>query len=173
MGRVVGGILLLFLGMSVAAGDKGGDKPATPAEQYQALAMEFQEAVNGFYLKATTDEERVEPQARIAKLSPRFLELAEKNPKDPVGVFACGDDVQHLVALAGHHALAPLARLAHGRPVAGCPAGQHAVGELLLLHVVRERRRDLLVGPARDGLDELPRHRRVVRIGRHFLTLRS
>src|SRR5262249_53765400 len=47
-----------------AAGDKGGDKPATPVEQYQALAKEFQEAVNAFYLKATADEERVEPQAR-------------------------------------------------------------------------------------------------------------
>jgi len=88
MGRMVGGILLLLLGMSVAAGDKGGDKPATPAEQYQALAKEFQEAVNAFYLKATVDEERVEPRARIVKLSPRLLELAEKNPKDPIALDA-------------------------------------------------------------------------------------
>ena len=52
MGRMVGGILVLLLGMPASAQDKGGDKLATPAEQYQALAKEFQEAVNAFYLKA-------------------------------------------------------------------------------------------------------------------------
>jgi hypothetical protein len=85
---MVVGILLFLLGVSAAAGGEGRDRPATPAEQYQALAKEFQEAVNAFYLKATADEERVEPQARIVKFSPRLLELAEKNPKDPVALDA-------------------------------------------------------------------------------------
>ena len=88
MQRIVEGILILLLGMAVSAGAKGHDKPPTPPEQYQALAKEFQEAANAFYLKATTDEDRVEPQARIVKLSPRFLELAEKYPKDPIALDA-------------------------------------------------------------------------------------
>jgi len=88
MDRMVGGILVLLLGLSVAAAEQGPDKPATPAEQYQALAKQFQEAANTYYLKATTDEDRIEPLARIVKLSPRCLELAEKNPKDPIALDA-------------------------------------------------------------------------------------
>ena len=81
-------ILSLLIVLSAAAGGECQDKPATPAEQYQALAKEFQEAANAFYLKATTDEERIEPQARVVKLSPRCLELAEKYPKDPIALDA-------------------------------------------------------------------------------------
>jgi hypothetical protein len=85
MGRKVGGILVLVLGLSVAAGQ---DRPATPSEQYEALAREFREAANAYYVKATTDEDRIEPLARIVKLSPRCLELAEKHPKDPAALDA-------------------------------------------------------------------------------------
>jgi len=88
MQRTIAGILILLLGAAVSAGDEGQDKPPTPAEQYEALAKEFQEAANAFYLKATTNEERVEPQTRIVKLSPRFLELAETYPKDPIALDA-------------------------------------------------------------------------------------
>ena len=38
MGRMVSGILVLVLGLSVTVGEEGRDKPATPAEQYEALA---------------------------------------------------------------------------------------------------------------------------------------
>ncbi len=88
MQRIVQGIVILLLGASVGAGDERRDKAATPAEQYAALAKEFQEAGNAFYLKATNDEERIEPMARVAQLSPRCLELAENHPKDPVALDA-------------------------------------------------------------------------------------
>jgi len=89
MSRMIGGTLILLFGLSVAAaGDERGDKAATPAEQYEALAKEFHEASQAFYLKATTDADRIEPVARVDKLSPRLLELAEKNPKDPIALDA-------------------------------------------------------------------------------------
>lgn len=72
MQRISAGILILLLGASAAAGGEGQGKPPTPSEQYEALAKEFQVAANAFYLTATKEEERVEPQARIVKLSPRF-----------------------------------------------------------------------------------------------------
>src|SRR5262249_50253582 len=88
MERTVQGIVTLLLATSLAAGDAGQNKVGTPAEQYTALPKEFQEAASAFYLKATTDEDRVEPMARIIKLSPRCLELAKNNPKDPVALDA-------------------------------------------------------------------------------------
>jgi len=56
-----------MLFMSVALAEvEGQDKPATPAEKYQALLKERQDA----------------------KLPLKFLELAEENPKDPVALEA-------------------------------------------------------------------------------------
>jgi hypothetical protein len=82
-------MLVLVLGLSVAAaGDQPSEKPPTPAEQFKALASDFHEAAHAFYVKATTDEDRSEPLARMVKLSPRCLELAENNPKDPVALDA-------------------------------------------------------------------------------------
>src|SRR6266851_5251200 len=84
----IGGILVLVLGLSVAAArDEGKDKSASPAEQYKALVKEFYEAAN-VHFKATTDEERNKAVARVDKLSPRLLELAEKNPDDPIAIDA-------------------------------------------------------------------------------------
>src|SRR5262245_44942166 len=88
MNRIVGGILVLVLGPLGAAAKTGQDKPATPAEQYQKLAKEFSDAGNVNYLTATTDTERNEALARLEKLPPRFLELAENNPQDPVALDA-------------------------------------------------------------------------------------
>jgi hypothetical protein len=89
MDRMAGGILILVLTLSVAAAqDKGGDKSDTPAEQYQALLKEFNEAARVAYLEAKSDDERNEAIARIDKLSPRFLELAATNPKDPIALDA-------------------------------------------------------------------------------------
>jgi hypothetical protein len=88
MNRIVGGILVLVLGLSEAAAEAGQDKPATPAERYQALAKEFNDAAHAYYLKATAGEEQSEALARLEKLPPRFLELAEKNPQDPVALDA-------------------------------------------------------------------------------------
>ena len=87
MHRNVGGILILVLGLSVAAEDRGRDKPATPTEQYQALLKEFYEATR-IHFTATTDEERNKAVTRVDKLTPRFWELAEKNPNDPIALDA-------------------------------------------------------------------------------------
>jgi hypothetical protein len=70
------------------------DKPSA-ADQYRALVKEHTTAVQEYNnalreaktpeeRKKVTDEKRPQPQ----KLAGRFLELAEKNPKDPVAVDA-------------------------------------------------------------------------------------
>ena len=84
MSRLLTVILVLLLGPSVAAGQ---DKPATPAEQYQALAKDFN--ADGFALRqATTDEERLKIAERVNERTLKLLALAEKNPKDPVALDA-------------------------------------------------------------------------------------
>ena len=96
MGRMVSGILVLVLGLSVMAGEEGRDKPATPAEQYEALDREFREAAHEYFVEATTDADRGEPLARIIKLSPRCLELAERYSKNPIAL----DALVHVVVLS-------------------------------------------------------------------------
>jgi hypothetical protein len=90
MDRVAGGILVLLLGLSVVlAADEGRDKPATPAEQYQALRKEYQTAGSE---GGGSDEDRKKIIARVEKLrdslARRFLELAETYRTDPIGVDA-------------------------------------------------------------------------------------
>ncbi len=92
MDRMVGGILVLVLGLSLAAGQEAQDKPATPAEQYKALVKEYHDA-RADIAKAKTDEERKKAIERRDRIPPRFLELAEKNPKDPIVVDALFDMV--------------------------------------------------------------------------------
>ncbi|MBI3408898.1 MAG: redoxin domain-containing protein [Planctomycetes bacterium] len=88
MKRMARGILFLLLGVSATDG-KGQEQPATPAEQYKALLKQFQIASSG---GALTDEERMKFVGRVYKLryefALKFLELAEKNPKDSVAVDA-------------------------------------------------------------------------------------
>src|SRR5262249_3822338 len=43
---------VLLAAASLVAQDEGQDKPATPAEQYKALAKEFHEAANRFYSRS-------------------------------------------------------------------------------------------------------------------------
>jgi hypothetical protein len=96
MSRIVGGVLLLLLALpALGADDKPKDKPLTPEEQYQALLKEQADAMDAFreaYQKAQTEEEKnkvfEEKYPQPAKLAPKFLELAEKNPTDPVAVDA-------------------------------------------------------------------------------------
>jgi hypothetical protein len=84
---LVAGVLIA---LSVSAGATGQDRPATPAEQYQALRQQYDRASsNGVPL---TDAERLKfvgrsYQHRFA-LAVKFLELAEKYPKDPIALDA-------------------------------------------------------------------------------------
>src|SRR5437879_6578593 len=102
MSRIVGGILVLVLGLSLAPAEANDqDKPATPAEQYNALLKEYQTAASG---GAGSDEARKKVIARVDKLRDnlalRFLELAQKNPTDPIAV----DALIQAVWMVNHHA---------------------------------------------------------------------
>jgi hypothetical protein len=90
----VGLAALLLLGPALLARDDPKDKPQTPAEQYKALVQEYNQAQQEFMkeYRAAKPEERQQlikdkmPQPQ--KYAGRFLELAEKNAKDPVAVDA-------------------------------------------------------------------------------------
>jgi hypothetical protein len=94
MRRIPGGALVLVLAWPALRAEDKKDKPATPGAQYQALLKEYQDAQKEFwkaYEQAKTDKERQkldERYPRPEKLAPRFLELAEKNPKAPAAVDA-------------------------------------------------------------------------------------
>jgi thiol-disulfide isomerase/thioredoxin len=74
----------------VAAGGSGQDKPPTPAEQYQALRKEYDRMPSGGVPK--TDPELLNFVGSIYKhhfaVAPKFLELAEKYPNDPIALDA-------------------------------------------------------------------------------------
>ena len=74
MGRIVEGISVLVLGLSLAAGQEAQDKPATPAEQYKALLKEYQAASQDIFSRAKTDEERNKMLGSVDKFPLRFLE---------------------------------------------------------------------------------------------------
>jgi AhpC/TSA family len=92
MSRIVRGLLFLVLAVpALAAARQPKEKPAAPAEQYQALVKVYQDAMQTYSEalgKAKTYEERLkvfdEVYPKPEKLAPRFLELAEKYPQDPV-----------------------------------------------------------------------------------------
>src|SRR6516165_2198650 len=79
MGRMVEGILVLVLSLSMAASQ---DKSVAPAERYRALLKEFGEAAQANW-RATNDEEHKQAAARVEPLPLQLLELAEKNPREP------------------------------------------------------------------------------------------
>ncbi len=92
----IGLLTLLLVPAARALDDKDKpDKKASPAEQLRTLEQEFrkaQEPILERARKAKTVEERAalleEMMQLPAKLAPRFVELAEKNPKDPAAVDA-------------------------------------------------------------------------------------
>jgi hypothetical protein len=88
------GILLTATGLS--ARDEPKEKPPpTPADQVKALEAEYKEAMDA-YVKAMnaakTPEERQQAardkSPQTVKFAKRFLEIAEKNPRDPAAVDA-------------------------------------------------------------------------------------
>jgi hypothetical protein len=72
------------------AAPEGQGKPATPAEQYQALRKEYDQASSSGV--PLTDAERLTFVGRVYKrrnaLALKFLELANKHPTDPVALDA-------------------------------------------------------------------------------------
>jgi hypothetical protein len=91
MQRITEAILVLMLNLSVAAAEVNGpDKPATPAEQYNALRKEYDRASSSGV--PLTDAERLKFIGRVYKhrnaLALKFLKLAEKHPNDPIALDA-------------------------------------------------------------------------------------
>src|SRR5262245_39031697 len=79
------GVLVLLLGLQTTElSQQPQDKSATPAEQFKVLVDQFSYAARVSYLDGKTDEERNRAIERIVELSPRFLELAENYPTDPI-----------------------------------------------------------------------------------------
>jgi hypothetical protein len=74
-------------GLSPPAAIDGGEKPLTAAEQYKEFLKQFNEAARGLYL-ATNDEERKAVGERVYSITPKLLELAEKNATDPIALDA-------------------------------------------------------------------------------------
>jgi hypothetical protein len=86
--RCIGFILTLVVAgacKSLAAQAEG--EPATQAEQFQTLLKAFYQAANAHF-KVAADDERKETTARVDKLTSQCLELAEKNPGDPIALDA-------------------------------------------------------------------------------------
>jgi hypothetical protein len=104
MNRVMSGLLVpfvLLVASPAICGDKPKDRvadkdqPATVAEQVKALDKDFSDASQAFqkaYAEAKTNEERQkifqEKYPQPEKYAPKFLALAENNPKDPAAVDA-------------------------------------------------------------------------------------
>jgi hypothetical protein len=91
MRRILGGSLVLMMGLSVVTSEcNGQDKPATPAEQFEKLRKDSERA--GSSGVPLTDAERLKFVGQAYKrrfaLAQKFLELAEKHPKDPIALDA-------------------------------------------------------------------------------------
>jgi hypothetical protein len=90
-----------LLAATLPTGVAGQDKPATPAEQYQAILKDYQKAASG---GGGSDDERRKLIARLDQLRPalaqRFLDLAEQHPTDPIAV----DALTQAVWMVNHNA---------------------------------------------------------------------
>ena len=96
MNRILGGILVLVLQLSVAtARGDGQDKSATPREQYKMLLKEFQRAASSGRVLSDEDRLKFVGQAfkHRYKIALKFVELAEKYPQDPIAVDALSQAV--------------------------------------------------------------------------------
>jgi hypothetical protein len=88
---MIRGILVLMLNLSVMAVEGSGpEKQATPAKQYRTLREQFDRASSSGV--PLTDAERLKFVGRAYRhryaLAQKFLELAEKYPRDPIALDA-------------------------------------------------------------------------------------
>jgi AhpC/TSA family len=92
MHRIAGGVLLLLLALpAFRAADDPKDKPATPADQFQALVKEYSEAQQEFfkaYREASDEDKAKMRKEKFPDFGPKFLDLAEKNANDAVALDA-------------------------------------------------------------------------------------
>jgi hypothetical protein len=94
MRRVTIGAVALLLFTAVLRSDDPKDKPDTPAQKYQALLKEYNDAYQVFikaYREAKTDEERNKAQElypKPDKFASKFLDFAKENASDPTAVDA-------------------------------------------------------------------------------------
>jgi len=89
---MVGAISVLVLSLTIAA-DQGRAASITPAEQYEALLMEYRPA-SGALREAKTDLERKAVVQRLGEYPARFVALAEKYPRDAVALTALRQAIQ-------------------------------------------------------------------------------
>jgi hypothetical protein len=113
----MGILILLFAGLPLQAEDKPKEKPSTPADQYRTLDAEYQTAREEFdnaLRKAKTAEERekIIEQGRPQpdQFIPRFMELADKEPKDPAAVDALLWVIHHSPSVLDASLSSPQAR---------------------------------------------------------------
>lgn len=88
--RTIGPRIAAFAIVLAAAGVADGQEPAlTPAQQFEKLLAEYHDVPSP---GALTDAERVQHVGRIYRrhyeVAPRFVELAERHPDDPIAVRA-------------------------------------------------------------------------------------
>jgi len=88
MNRVSAATIIPLLALApIAAAHQPAGNAASPAEQYQAIAKQFN--AEGFALRqAKNDEEREQAVGRAEKLTLQLLDLAEKHPQDPAAMDA-------------------------------------------------------------------------------------
>jgi tetratricopeptide (TPR) repeat protein len=87
----MGSLALLLLWPAIRAGDDPKDKPPTPAEQYEALVKEYQQAQQDYMKEMRAAKTAEERQKIVQEKFPKFdgfLELAKKAPKDPAALDA-------------------------------------------------------------------------------------
>ncbi len=82
-------ILILLVCLSAPPDENKVQEPpaSSLAEQYRALLKEYHEA-SGEFRRAKTDEERKAAVENLDRFPLKFLELAERNPKDSVAMDA-------------------------------------------------------------------------------------
>lgn len=99
MHRAIPGIPVLFLGLVpfAAAGDDAKDQAATPAEQYSVLLKSYNSHA-GAFRKASSDRQRRMAVERLGVYAQKFLELADKNPRDPIALKALRQSAQAVVS---------------------------------------------------------------------------
>src|SRR5262249_53751500 len=87
--RPVARLLAVLLALSVAGVARSQDDPS-PADQYRSLLKEFQTVSSAG--RVLTDDERLQVVGRTyrirSQLARRFVELAEKYPRDPIALDA-------------------------------------------------------------------------------------